>query len=39
MEKWAEVWQMGFNVKKCKEMGLGLRNECLDHAFMGQIRA
>jgi len=23
MEKWAEVWQMGFNVDKCKVMGLG----------------
>jgi len=30
MEKWAEVWQMGFNGEKCKVMGLGHRNECLD---------
>jgi len=35
MEKWAEVWQMGFNVEKCKVMGLGHRNECLDHAING----
>jgi len=35
MEKWAEVWQMGFNVEKCKVMGLGHRNESLDHALNG----
>jgi len=35
MEKWAEVWQIGFNVEKCKVMGLGHRNEGLDHALNG----
>jgi len=35
MEKRAEVWQMGFNVEKCKVLGLGHRNEFLDHALNG----
>lgn len=37
MERWAEDWQMGFNVDKCKVMGLGSKNAGMDYTLDGSI--
>ena len=35
--QWSEVWQMRFNVDKCKVMHLGRGNLCGDYAMSGGL--